>query len=110
MEKEEDVSWYSLWPGSQNFVQQLRGLFFILAKSGNIQCINQRVLFGWKLLKLPLFKDLMICIIADFERKMPPDNFWSKFEHSDISVVAGPLEAVEAADPLWPLSPNFVHK
>ena len=64
--------------------------------------------FGWKLLKL-LIKDLMTCIIADFECKTSP-NFWTQFVHSDNSVVAGPLEAVEAADPLWPLSPNFVHK
>ena len=51
----------------------------------------------------------MICISADFERKMAP-NFWTKSVHSDSSVVAGPLEAVEAADPLWPLSSNFVYK
>ena len=60
-------------------------------------------------MKLPIFWDLMICISVDFERKMAP-NFWTKFVDSDRSVVAGPLEAVEAADPLWPLSPNFVHK
>ena len=60
-------------------------------------------------MKLPIFWDLMIYISVDFERKMAP-NFWTKFVHSDSSVVAGPLEAVEAADPLWPLSPNFVHK
>ena len=60
-------------------------------------------------MNLPIFRDLMICISADFERKMTP-NFWKKIVPSDSSVVAGPLEAVEAADPLWPLSPNFVHK
>ena len=49
-------------------------------------------------MNLPIFRDLMICISADFERKMTP-NFWKKIVPSDSSVVAGPLEAVEAADP-----------
>ena len=74
-----------------------------------IQYGIKSLFFGWTLLKLPIFRDLMICIRADFERKMSY-NIWTKFVHSDNSVVAGPLEAVEAGDPQWPLSRNIVYK